>query len=68
MVGVAVKVMLIPAQTDPPGLATMLTLAAPPVFTDMVILLDVAGEPVIQDAFDVITQEIMSPLIIDDDV
>ena len=44
--GVAVKVTLVPLQIAPVGLAAMLTPAAPPVFTIILILFEVAGEPV----------------------
>lgn len=60
--GVAVKVTLVPAHIDPVGLAAILTLATPPVLTVIVMLLDVAGDPVTQVRFDVITQVIASPL------
>lgn len=63
MVGVAVKVTDVPAQIVVDGLAAMLTLTGNDGFTVIVILLDVAGEPLKQGvAFDVITQVITSPL------
>ena len=46
----------------PEGLAEIATLAVNTVVTDMVITLEVAGEPETQAAFDVITQVILSPL------
>ena len=48
MVGAAVKVTEVPAQIAPVGLAEILTLAATLVVTDMVIVFDVAGPPVLQ--------------------
>ena len=56
LVGVAVNVTLMPAQMVEEGLAAMLTLTGKFGFTVMVILLDVAGLPVAQVAFDVSTQ------------
>ena len=46
LVGVAVKVTLVPAQIAPDGTAAMLTLAGKLGFTVMVIVLEVAGLPV----------------------
>jgi hypothetical protein len=51
-----VKVTLAPEHTVVEGEAAMLTLAAPAAVTDIVSAFDVAGEPVTQAAFDVITQ------------
>ena len=61
MVGVAVKVTLVPEQIVVEGLAAMLTLAATFGFTVIVIVFEVAGEPVTQVAFEVITQVIVLP-------
>ena len=61
MVGVAVKVTLVPEQIVVEGLAAMLTLAVTFGFTVMVIVFEVAGEPVPQVAVDVITQVIVLP-------
>ena len=61
-VGVAVKVTLVPEHIAPVGLAAMLTLAATDVFTVIVMLFDVAGEPVAHERLEVITQVIISPL------
>ena len=56
MVGVAVKVTLVPAQIAPVGEAAILTLAGKLGLTVITIAFDVAGEPVKHgDAFDVIT-------------
>jgi len=62
LVGVAVKVMLLPAQAVPDGLAAMLTLTGRFGFTVIVIVLDVAGLPVAQVALDVSAQVTTSPL------
>lgn len=61
MVGVAVKVTLVPEQI---GLeeAAIATLAGRTGFTVMVTVLEVAGLPVAQVAFEVITQLIVFPL------
>lgn len=53
MVGVAVNVIVVPAQTVPDGLPTMFTLTGKFGFTVIVRLFDVAGLPVAQVAFDV---------------
>ena len=53
---------LVPEHILPLGIAAMLTLAAIPAFTTIVILFDVAGEPVAHVKLDVITQVMMSPL------
>ena len=64
MVGVAVKVTEVPAHIAPEGTAAMLTLAGRVKLTDIVIVFDVAGEPVRHgEAFEVITTVIASPLI-----
>ena len=64
-VGLAVNVTLVPAHIAPVGTAAMLTLAGKFVLTVIIIALDVAGEPVTQVAFDVITQVIISPFASD---
>jgi hypothetical protein len=61
-VGVAVKVTEVPAQIAPEGTAAMLTLAGRFALTIMVMVFDVAGLPVGQVAFDVITTVIASLL------
>jgi hypothetical protein len=61
-VGVAVKVTEVPAQIAPEGTAAMLTLAGRFGLTVIVIVFDVAGLPVAQVAFDVITTVIASVL------
>ena len=61
MVGVAVKVTLVPEQMVVAE-AAMLTLAGNTGFTVMVILLEVAGLPETQVALEVITQMIKSLL------
>lgn len=53
LVGVAVNVIVVPAQTVPDGLPTMFTLTGKFGFTVIVRLFDVAGLPVAQVAFDV---------------
>jgi hypothetical protein len=63
LVGVAVNVTLVPAQIAPLGLAAMLTLAGRFGFTVIVMLFDVAGEPVAQVAFDVITTVTIWPFV-----
>ena len=68
LVGVAVNVTLVPAHIEPTGLCAMFTLAVPPVFTINVILFDVAGEPVTQDAFEVIIHVITFPFASVDEV
>ena len=57
---VAVYVTLVPAHIAPLGIAAMLTLAATAEFTVMVMLFDVAGDPVAHVRFEVITQVITS--------
>jgi len=63
-VGVAVNVTLVPAQIVLLGAAleAMVTLAGRFGFTVIVIVFDVAGEPVAQVAFDVMTTFTISPL------
>lgn len=56
MTGVAVKVTLVPEQMAPGGTAAMLTMTGKLGFTVMVSVLEVAGLPVGQVAFDVNTQ------------
>jgi hypothetical protein len=63
LVGVAVKVTEVPAQIAPEGTAAILTLAGRFGLTTIVTVFDVAGLPVAQVAFDVITTVIASPLI-----
>jgi len=58
-----VNVTLVPAQIAPLGLAAMLTLAGRFGFTVIVMLFDVAGEPVAQVAFDVITTVTIWPFV-----
>jgi len=60
-VGVAINVTLVPAQTGFAE-AMMLTLAGNTGFTVMVMIFEVAGLPLTQVAFDVITQETVFPL------
>jgi hypothetical protein len=55
LTGVAVKVTLVPGQIAPTGKAAMLTLAGNAEFTTIVTALEVAGDPVAQVAFEVIT-------------
>lgn len=62
MIGVAVKVTLVPAQILFPGLAAMETLTGNEEFTVMVRAFDVAGLPVAQVALDVSWQVTMSPV------
>ena len=59
-VGVAVKVMLVPEQIAPEGMAAMLTLAGNNGLTVIVMMLEVAGDPVAQVAFEVISTVIAS--------
>jgi len=56
LVGVAVNVTEVPAQMVVPGAAAILTLTGKLEFTVMAMALDVAGLPVAQVAFEVITQ------------
>ena len=62
MVGVAVKVTEVPAQTGL-ALATMLTLTGRFGFTVIVIVFDVAGLPVVQSSLEVRTQVTASPFV-----
>jgi hypothetical protein len=62
LVGVAVKVTDVPAQTAPEGTAAMLTLAGRIGLTTIVIVFDVAGLPVAQVKVEVITTVIASAL------
>jgi hypothetical protein len=57
-----VKVTEVPEQIAPEGTAAMLTLAGRLGLTVIVIVFDVAGLPVAQVAFDVITTVITLPL------
>ena len=59
----AVNVTIVPVQIIFPVLTAMVALAAGLLFTVMVIGFDVAWLVVKHEAFDVITQEITSPLI-----
>jgi len=68
LVGVAVNLTLVPEQMAPEGLAVILTLAFETVVTVIVIAFEVAGEPLTQEALDVITQVIILPLTKDDEV
>jgi hypothetical protein len=61
LVGVAVKVTLVPAQIGFAE-AAMLTLAGKTGFTVMVMVFEVAGLPEAQGAFEVITTETVFPL------
>jgi hypothetical protein len=58
----AVKVTGLPAQIEFPGLALMVTDEGTVVVTLIPILLEMAGDPETQLAFEVITQVIVSPL------
>jgi hypothetical protein len=62
LVGVAVNVTEVPAQIAPDGTAAMLTLTGRGELTVIVIGFDVAGLPVTQVAFEVITTVITSLL------
>jgi hypothetical protein len=62
LVGVAVNVTEVPEQIAPDGTAAILTLAGRFGLTVIVIAFDVAGLPVAQVAFDVITTVIALPL------
>ena len=63
LVGVAVKVTLVPEQIVFPGFAVTTTLAETEELTVIVITFDVAGLPDKQFAFDVIIQEIRFPFV-----
>jgi hypothetical protein len=67
LVGVAVKVTLVPEHIAPEVLAAILTLAGKLEFTVIVIRLEVAGEPLTQEALLVIIQVILSLLTKDDE-
>ena len=54
------NITLVPEHIAPEGLADMLTPACNKALTDITILLEIAGEPVEQLLFDVITQETTS--------
>ena len=61
MVGVAVKVILVPAQIAPEGLAAIVTDGTTAAVTVIVISLDVAVVGLAQASADVITQMILLP-------
>lgn len=61
LVGVAVKVTLVPAQMVPAGTAAMLTLAVNEELTVMVTGLEIAGLPEGQVALEIISQVTISP-------
>ena len=63
LVGVAVNVTLVPVQITPLGFAAMLTLAGNAELTDIMIELEVAGDPVTQVALLVITHVTISLLL-----
>ncbi len=64
MVGVAVKVTLVPAQMVlSPSLEAMLTLAGKFGLTVVVMVFDVAGEPVAHVALDVNTTDTCCPFV-----
>jgi len=62
LVGIAVKVTLVPTQIVLPGLAAMVTLTGNEEFTVMVRAFEVAGLPVAQVALEVSWQVTTSPL------
>ena len=62
MVGVAVKVTLVPAQMVDPGLAAIETLTGSEEFTVILIVFDVAGLPVAQVILEVSVQYTLSPV------
>lgn len=68
MVGVAVKVTLLPVQMDVPGLAAILILAGRSELTDMAMAFEDAGDEVTQEALLIISQLIISLLTRDDEV
>ena len=68
LIGVALKVTVVPAQIAPVGETEILTLAGNNGFTVIVMLLDIAGLPVAQMAVDVICTLIVSPLTSDAEV
>ena len=61
LVGVAVKVTLVPAQIVLPGFAEILTLAAKLAFTVITMAFDVTGLPETQGALEVITHVMLFP-------
>ena len=61
LVGVAVKVILVPAQIAPEGLAAIVTDGTTAAVTVIVISLDVAVVGLAQTSADVITQVILLP-------
>jgi hypothetical protein len=61
LVGVAVKVTLLPEQIEDEGDAEMLTLAITDGFT-VIVVVELAGFPVMQLALDVISQVTVLPL------
>jgi hypothetical protein len=63
LVGVAVKVTLVPAQIAPAGTAAMDTLGTAMGFTVMVMAFEVTGFGCGQTAFEVITTLMASPFI-----
>jgi hypothetical protein len=63
LVGVAVKVTLVPEQMAPDGLAAILTEGTTVLVTVIVIVFEVAVTGLAQVAFDVITQLIVLPLV-----
>ena len=62
MIGVAVKVTLVPEQMVVPGFAAMVTLTGRFGFTVMVMEFEVAGLPVAQVALEVSWQVTISPV------
>jgi hypothetical protein len=62
-VAVAVNVTLVPAHIAPPGFAAMFTLAGKFELIAIVIVLDVAGEPVEHVAFDVMMHVMVFPFV-----
>ena len=60
MTGAAVNVTLVPGQIAPEGTAAMLTLAVCNGLTIIVIVPEVAGDPVTQIAFEIISTVIAS--------
>ena len=63
MLGIAVNVTLVPAQIAPTGSALMLTPAATDEVTLIVMVFEVAGDPVAQVAFEVRTHVTTSLLL-----
>ena len=62
LVGVAVKITLVPEQIETPGLAAMLTLTGKFGFTVITMLFEVTGFSTVHVSADVILQVTMSPL------